>query len=420
MLFNKIKSIELNKLLKHQIQEHIGANDELTPEKFHSLLQVISESYDQYEKDREKQKRAELAIGESENKYRGLFEKMVDGVYKSSHEGKFIEVNPALVTMLGYDSKEELLAIDIKSSLYFDTSDREDAVLQDKTDGTAVFRLKKKDGSGIWVEDRGQYVSDAEGNILYHEGTLRDVTERVKADELLKARNAELTKSNSELDKFVYSVSHDLRAPLSSIMGIVEITEEETQDKLVLEHLSLVKGSIKRLDGFIMDILEYSRNSRLELKKENINFREILDTITENLKFMGGSNSKIKITIDIANEKQFVSDKIRINSVLNNLISNSIRYHNPEIKDPFVNIKIDMSDTETNIIVKDNGIGISKENIDKVFEMFYRVAENSVGSGLGLYIVRETIGKLNGQIKVESEPGVGTMFHLNIPNLNEN
>jgi PAS domain S-box-containing protein len=499
-----------------------------------------------------KRKNAEIAIAESENKYRHLFENMVDGVYKSSHEGKFIDVNPALVMMLGYGSKEELLSIDIKSELYFNPDDREEAVYQDQIDGISIFRLRRKDGSPIWVEDRGQYVSDASGNILYHEGILRDVTDRVKAQEAIMIANenlkisidrlteaqqianlgswildiktksimrsqefytifdstvaefpasleeylnffhpddqqmvrdtyhealhnhrpyqyearlvmkdgtiknifsnaksienekgepikmhgtiqditerkktelelekniVELKKSNSELDKFVYSVSHDLRAPLSSILGVVEIIEEDTVEEAILEHTNMIKSSVKKLDGFISDILNYSRNSRLETKNEEINFKELLDDITQNLKYMGSNNRKVEIKIDV-NERAFIhSDKNRLSVLLNNLISNAIRYQNTRIQNPFVAVKIDTSDTETGIIIRDNGIGISSENIEKIFEMFYRVSEDSIGSGLGLYLVKEIINKLDGKIEVESELGKGTAFHVSLPNI---
>ena len=175
-----------NKLLQKQLQKYFGAS--AIPENLSEFLEIINASYDHYEQDCEELKRSiENSAGEMfENKYQQLFEKMVDGVYKSSHEGKFIEVNPALVQMLGYDSKEELLAIDIKSQLYFDEVDRDEAVHQDKIDGISIFRLKKKDGSEIWVEDRGQYVSDENGNVLYHEGFLRDVTQRKKAEERIR------------------------------------------------------------------------------------------------------------------------------------------------------------------------------------------------------------------------------------------
>jgi hypothetical protein len=130
--------------------------------------------------------KAEADLLESEKVYRNLVERLPDGVYKSTHQGKFVEINDAMVKMLGYDSKEELLAIDIKSELYFQPEDRESLVLQEKYEEMGIFRLKKKDGSGIWVEDHGWYSLDADGEVLFHEGIMRDITERKMAEEALK------------------------------------------------------------------------------------------------------------------------------------------------------------------------------------------------------------------------------------------
>lgn len=129
---------------------------------------------------------AEKAFHESETLYRNLVLRLPDGVYKSTHEGKFIDVNPAMVSMLGYDSKEDLMSIDIKTQLYFVATDRESLVLQEKLEETGVYRLRKKDGTGIWVEDKGWYNLDEKGEILSHEGILRDITERKHAEELLQ------------------------------------------------------------------------------------------------------------------------------------------------------------------------------------------------------------------------------------------
>jgi len=132
-------------------------------------------------------KKTEKALLESEKVYRNLVERLPDGVYKSTHAGKFIEVNQAMVKMLGYDSKEEMLAIDdIKSALYFEEADRESLVLQEKLEEMGIFRLKKKDGTGIWVEDHGWYTAGENGEILFHEGIMRDVTERRRTDDALK------------------------------------------------------------------------------------------------------------------------------------------------------------------------------------------------------------------------------------------
>ncbi len=125
---------------------------------------------------------AEVALRKNESTHRNLIERMPDGVYKSTHDGKFVEVNPAMVKILGYESKEELMAIDIKSQLYFDPGDRESLVLEEKLEEMGIYRLKKKDGSAVWVEDHGWYSTGENGEILFHEGILRDITDRRQAE----------------------------------------------------------------------------------------------------------------------------------------------------------------------------------------------------------------------------------------------
>ena len=128
----------------------------------------------------------EEALQKSEAHYRNLMEQLPVGVYKSTHEGKFVDVNSAMVNMLGYFSKEELMAIDIKTQLYFTLEDRENVVLMENLKGIGIYRMKKKDGSEIWVEDHGWLNFDEKTNILYHEGVMMDVTERIKTEAILK------------------------------------------------------------------------------------------------------------------------------------------------------------------------------------------------------------------------------------------
>jgi PAS domain S-box-containing protein len=154
-------------------------------------------------------KRVEQALRESEEKYRKLIETMQDGVYRSSQEGKFFEVNPAMVKMLGYDSKEELLAIDIKSQLYCAPEDREIAHLEEKLEKLSVFRHRKKDGSEIWVEDHGRQVVDDEGTVLYNEGVLRDITERKRAEQALRESEEKYRKLIETMLDGVYRSSHE-------------------------------------------------------------------------------------------------------------------------------------------------------------------------------------------------------------------
>ncbi|HET6253903.1 MAG TPA: HAMP domain-containing sensor histidine kinase [Puia sp.] len=229
--------------------------------------------------------------------------------------------------------------------------------------------------------------------------------------------NQDLKKTNKELDSFVYSVSHDLRAPLSSMLGIVGLCEMGNPGAFMQKNISLLKSSIKKLDGFIMDILDYSRNSRLDVNRQEIHFNDLLADISNNLKFMGSDLRNVDIRISVRNGIAFHSDQSRLSIILNNLISNSIRYQNPEVTDPFVEICVEVSESAADILIRDNGIGIDKENQEKVFNMFYRVSTKSIGSGLGLYIVKETVEKLNGAIQLESQPGKGTEFKIRLPNL---
>ena len=181
---------------------------------------------------------------------------------------------------------------------------------------------------------------------------------------------------------------------------------------------SLLKNSVKKLDGFIMDILDYSRNARLEMHLQEIHFDEMLTDIFGNLRFMCTDDAKeVDIRLAIRNGIPFYSDRSRLGIILNNLISNSIRYKNPEVADPFVEIRVEVSETGADILVRDNGIGIAEENQGKIFNMFFRVSNKSAGSGLGLYIVKETVEKLNGVIGLHSESGKGTEFSIRLPNL---
>jgi PAS domain S-box-containing protein len=154
-------------------------------------------------------------------------------LYKSTHDGKFVEVNPALVSMLGYDSREELMAIDIRTQLYFEPGDRESLVLQEKLEEMGVYRLKKKDGSELWVEDNGWYTADDQGAILFHEGILRDLSDRRQAEESLRKNEEKLRFILEALPVAVYSSPLDPQYDTSWISGDVKnITGFDTEEYL--------------------------------------------------------------------------------------------------------------------------------------------------------------------------------------------
>jgi len=156
-------------------------------------------------------KQADEALRASEERYRSLFDRMLDGIYRSTHAGKFIDVNPAMVKMFGYSSKEEMLAMDIKNELYFDPEERGSHVLDTGRSETDIYRLRRKDGSEIWVEDRGNYTHDEQGGIVFHEGIMRDVTERVQAEKALAASESKLRALVEQVPAVVYTESADAR-----------------------------------------------------------------------------------------------------------------------------------------------------------------------------------------------------------------
>ncbi|MEO1050010.1 MAG: MASE1 domain-containing protein [Bacteroidota bacterium] len=242
-----------------------------------------------------------------------------------------------------------------------------------------------------------------------------EIQVRKKAEEKLKVSNAKLRKANVELDSFVYSVSHDLRAPIASVLGLLNLAKKENDEGMIRKYLDMLGKSAEQQDNFIKEILDLSRNSRLGLEKKEINFRDIVDEIFEQLRYSVSDSDTIERKIEINQEKPFMGDQRRLKVIFNNLISNSIRYRNG--KDPIIEVKVDISQKAAKIKVKDNGMGIDKEHLPNVFNMFYRATDKNAGSGLGLYIVKETVEKLNGNIQLESDTETGTTVNLEIPEL---
>lgn len=232
------------------------------------------------------------------------------------------------------------------------------------------------------------------------------------ADEI-KKKNIDLEKTNAELDRFFYSTSHDLRSPLLSIKGLVNIARNETTDTKTKQYLTMMNDRADKLDLFIKDIIDYSKNTRTEVRPEKVNVHRLLEEVQENFQFLEGAE-KIQFQNEIQLQETF-TDKTRLKVILNNLISNAIKYHHHDQTDPWIKIKMHNGSKTLSIVVSDNGPGINVEHQAKIFDMFYRGTERSKGSGLGLYIVKETIAKMNGSIKVESVEGQGTSFFVKIP-----
>lgn len=235
------------------------------------------------------------------------------------------------------------------------------------------------------------------------------------AEEALRLQNIELTKVNRELDNFVYNISHNLRAPLASAMGLLNLILIEKQNPLSLEnYLDKARISLARLDNTLQEILDYSRNTRLGEQLIKIDLAKVIHECFEKLHYLNGFE-KIRKNIIIRHKKDLLGDPYRLSLIFSNLISNSIKYMDKQKPVNTIDILAEIGD-ELVIEYSDNGVGIYKESVPHVFDMFYRGTNKSEGAGLGLYIVKEAIEKLCGSIQLESEERKGVWFSIRIPN----
>lgn len=231
----------------------------------------------------------------------------------------------------------------------------------------------------------------------------------------IKQSNAELSKANDELNKFVYSISHDLRSPLMSILGIVHLARINKDEETAAQYLGMIEQCVSRLDTFIRNMIDYYKNSRGEEVCEKIDFKELGKAV-----FDGQINHDpaMRFELETQQQSEFCGDNMRLQVILNNLVSNAVKYQNPEAAERFVKLRI-VSDSQSALItVSDNGIGIASEHLENIFKLFFRTenAQGRQGTGIGLYIVKESVEKTGGSIRVESVPMKGTTFEITVPN----
>lgn len=226
--------------------------------------------------------------------------------------------------------------------------------------------------------------------------------------------NSQLSKANHEMDRFVYSVSHDISAPLKSIKGLIAISKLESDNVSQIPYLSKIEQSVKKLEDFTEEILEHSRASRKAIEIEEINLHDQLQEIFDNLKYQNGYGA-IQFSIEL-NTPLIKSDKFLIKVILSNLLSNAIKFQRQEAGvTPEIRIVSSVKNNHLFIRVEDNGEGIHEEFKTRIFEMFYRATTSTTGSGLGLFIAKEAAKKLSGSISFSSTYGEGSIFTIELP-----
>jgi PAS domain S-box-containing protein len=279
-----------------------------------------------------------------------------------------------------------------------------------------VYRFRTRQGDYKILSDRGFFFVDRtnpdQTRML---GVMEDITSKKEAEDSLMVKNNELLKANEELDRFVYSASHDLRAPIASLLGLIQVARlEKSRDALEML-FTLQEKSLKKLDTFIRDIVDHSRNARLPVEGKPVDVQKCINEAFEQFHFLENMD-KIRKDIQIRQETIFITDPKRFQIIINNLISNAIKYADPSKPDPYLEISVDINSHRALFKFHDNGEGIMKELQDQIFDMFFRASSRGTGSGLGLYIVKEVVHKLNGEITVQSDYGKESTFTVLLPN----
>lgn len=360
-------------------------------------------------------------LKESEERFRMAVEGTNAGIWDWENINKDQQWwSPKLYELLGYMPEEiEPNRITFKNLL----AQKEDYPrlvndfkkhFRDKEPFSVEYKFKCKDGSYKWFHGSGQAKWSENKEPVRMVGSLVDITEKKIKEEEIQEKNNLLERTNAELDRFVYSVSHDLRAPLNSIQGLINISDTTEDSQELKQLMSMMKNRVKKLYSFIDDIINFARNSRTEIIKEPVNLFIITSEAFDNAQFREQAVA-IDFRILVDKELTIHTDKGRISIILNNLIDNAIKYHRHAQPGKFIALK---AVEETNAIIIqiiDNGQGIPVQAQDKIFDMFYRASDTSKGSGLGLYIVKEMIERIGGEIFLQSEPGEGTTFSIKLP-----
>jgi PAS domain S-box-containing protein len=297
--------------------------------------------------------------------------------------------------------------------------------------GRSIFEFINSDQKERWKEAlKGQThfhgeeaVQIGENNAVYFDVSVSNMLNRHPVEGLvLKLRNItetknrefELVKSNKQLDQIIFKTIHDLKAPLMSALGLIDIAEH-APEKEREGYMKLIRKSLLGLDSLIEEMNDFFRNDKTAVQRERIDARSLLDTELNNLKTLLDVNG-ISIASEVHHDAEFYSDPVRVRTVISNILSNAVKYYDPQKNRPFVNISVTINEDICIIKMEDNGIGIEPKYLEKIFDLFFRATDQSQGTGLGLFIVKDTVEKLKGNIEVKSELGRGTVFTISVPN----
>ncbi len=234
------------------------------------------------------------------------------------------------------------------------------------------------------------------------------------ANSILSIKNDELQKAYNELDKFAYSVSHDIRGPLVGISGGINLAMQTENIQEIKEILWLMNKSVEKLDDFILSMHDYYSLERGELKITDIDFKELVKEPVDVFSIYAKS-ANVQFNVKVEQDQPFWNDAISIKLIITNLLSNAFKYQKKDNEHKFVNLTVTVKKGYAIILVEDNGYGIEEKYKKEIFNLFFRAHHHEKGSGFGLFNLKSALSKLNGTITVDSEVNAGAAFTVTIP-----
>jgi PAS domain S-box-containing protein len=330
------------------------------------------------------------------DEYLNLFNNSFVGIFKfSMQDFHILMINEKASMIIG--AKGEKLKFDT----FFEDDDFKNFLREIKTKRKVEDVELKLANKDKWLMVSCRYFRNGD----FAEGIMIDVTE-------YKKRDLELGRLNNELDQFIYHASHELRAPLATMLGIVNLMEYDKKNTPEMNYCTILKEKIKGLDNLLKSIVAISLNNKDNINSEKIDWNVMIPSVVNEL----GIQSKVAITFTVNQTHEFFGDVSRIRIILINLISNAFKYANPTVNRSWLNIQVSSDQESSKIFVEDNGVGIDPEYLKGIFKMFYKATTQPKGQGLGLYTVKVMLDKLNGKITVTSNLGEGTSVKLVLPN----
>lgn len=372
-------------------------------------------------------------LASSEARYRALFEESEGFLFTHDLAGNILTVNPAAAQALGY-AKGQLVEKNISGLLKLKGSHLLKEYFREIEAGRAVTGVTKvitARGEERYWQYRNFGVRHASG-ALFVICSAQDVTEKERAaitlrkakKELeeqvrertqdLQAANTTLTRTKDDLDMFLYRASHDLKGPLCSLEGLLNLTREESNPEGHKEYLRLMGQTVQKLNRVLESLLTYSVNTHWSVAQEKIDFQSLVKQALGQLQSQPGFG-RLRINTYFNTLVPFYSDSERVLQVLRNIMRNCIAFQDAQQEEPFMSIWINCTTEGATILVQDNGVGIAEEHMLTLFQPFAKASDQSRGSGLGLFVCRELLKKLGGSIALQSQQGKGTQVTIKIP-----